>query len=370
MKKTMTALIALAIIASVWQPANAADKIDNRALGKAWRTAEQALKDGAWPIDDDDGTVDRLSKVEGLLDYKTALEMLAYFEDCDTAWSGGKENRLGKKVKTKGDRPDESYRVATAILDTVRTIKYPGEAMKFAEEGDLENTKDWPLRVRMAMMDAITNNAEDSEDVLKWVVNYAQNREGDGDIRILAVQCLDDVGDEEGVFEALMACLMDPSWRIREVAVEAMVGVADNDEDRVVVVLIDRLSQEQGRLRKTIADALRSITGADNGTNSDDWVEWFKNKKREEAGLPAKTGKHRGSEVIFKTVSFSNRYVFVLDTSISMTKAMKPAEKEKIQESMKQEEGDKREPLPWKSINSLADVAREELIRSLKAMDA
>ncbi|MHC4841156.1 MAG: hypothetical protein ACYTDT_09410 [Planctomycetota bacterium] len=364
MKKTMIALIALGLLACTWVPADAADKVDHRALGKAWRSAKQALGDGEWPMDD---TLERLSACEGLVDYKTSIEMLEFYEPCDTAWSGGEEGRLGRKGK--GERPPESYRIATAILDTVRTMKVPSEALKFAEKGDLENSKDWPLRVRMAMMDAITNNVDDSEEILAWVIGYAKNREMDADIRILAVGCLDEVGNEEGVFASLMACIMDPSWRIREIAVEAMVGVADHDEDKVIVALIDRLSQEQGRLRKTISDALTRITGADCGTNSDDWVDWFKNKKREEAGLPPKTGKQRGSEVIFKTVSFSNRYVFVLDTSISMTKPMKPAEKEKIQESMKQEENDKRDPMPWDSIKSLADVAREEIIRSLKVMD-
>ncbi|MCF6228235.1 MAG: HEAT repeat domain-containing protein [Planctomycetes bacterium] len=372
MKLMTTALTALILLAFVWQPihtVSAADKVDHKALGKAWRKAVQALKDGDWPMEEEDGTLDRLSKLEGLLDYKTAIEMLEYFEECDTAWGSGATNRLGRKSKGKGDRPPEAYRVGAAILETVRTMEIAKEALKFASEGELENGEDFPVRVRMAMMDAITNNV-DNEEVLKWVIEYAKDKTGDADIRILAVSCLDEVGDEEGVFQALMMCLTDRSWRIREVAVEAMAGVADNDKDRVIVVLIDRLAQEQGRLRKTIADALSDITGQDLGTNSDVWVKWFREKKRAEQGLPPKKEKpHRGSEVIFKTETFSNRYVFVLDTSVSMTKPMKPGEKENIQESMKQEDDDKREPLPWDQIRSLADLAREEIIRSLSAMD-
>lgn len=370
MKLMTTALSALILLAFVWQPINtvsAADKVDHKALGKAWRKAEQALKDGDWPMEDEDGTLDRLERLEGLLDYKTAVKMLEYFEECDTAWGGGEENRLGRK--SKGDRPPEAYRVGAAILDTVRTMAIAKEALKFASEGELENGKDFPVRVRMAMMDAITNNVED-KDVLKWIIDYAKDKTGDADIRILAVSCLDEVGDEEGVFQALMMCVTDPSWRIREIAVEAMAGIADHNDDKVIVALIDRLAQEQGRLRKTIADALSRITGEDLGTNSDVWVDWFRKKKRAEQGLPPKKkSPHRGSEVIFKTETFSNRYVFVLDTSISMTKRMKPDEKEKIQESMKQEEDDKREPLPWDKIRSLADLAREEIIRSLNVMD-
>jgi len=356
----------LALIAGLaFVPAQAQDKIDKKAQREAWDAAEKLLKDAKAPIDE---TVAAVEKMRGFVDHDHALNLLGYFDQCDNAWTTDKKDNLGRPAA--GPRPVEAYQIARAILAVVRAMDRPEEVIKFEKElGDREK---FSLRQRTAMMDAIARNFE-HEACATLMLNWIKDATKDTDMRVLAIDHIADHPRAPGVLEALLVTLADRSWRIREVSVNALVECSDTDKDRVTIALITALSKESGKLRKTIGDALGKITGADKGTNPDAWIDWFKEKKREEQGLPPKTGKgDRGTAVkVFETESFSDRYVFVIDTSISMKKTMTEADKEKLKKSIsdKADPNDKRKPLDWSQIASKLDLAREEMIRSLEVMD-
>lgn len=366
--KTMIRLTALAVtlLLLAANPASAQDgKIDKKALKEAWDAAEKALENAKTPVPE---AVAAVEKLNGLLDHDTALELLGFFDQCDNAWHSDKKDNLGRPAA--GPRVVESYEIARAILRAVRSMASGEEAVKFEKE--MANREKYSLRQRTAMVDAIARNFE-HEACATLMLNWTKDATKDTDMRVLIIHHLADHPRAPGVLDALLVTLADRSWRIREVSIQALVECSDTDKDRVTLALITALAKESGKLRKTLGDALGRITGADKGTNPDAWIDWFKERKREEQGLPAKSGKgDRGTAVrVFETESFSDRYVFVIDTSVSMKKTISEEDKEKLKKSIndKADPNDKRKPLDWTQITCKLDLAREEMIRSLEVMD-
>lgn len=360
----MTACVVL--LASVPQLADA--KVDKGEQRKNWGEAENFLKRDKEAVDE---PLAALEKLKGNVDHDLALEMLKYFDECDRAWDSAAGDKNAPK-EAKG-RPKFAYKIANQILDNIRAMDDPEECAKFEKE--INDTETYSLRPRMAMVDAVAGCAKDPE-CLKVLVALAENADGkqDTDMRVLAVEYLGVHCSDQAVFSVVMKALRDSSWRVREAAVMALLDAPDSYEDQIILALINTLAQESGKMRKTLADALKKLTGENLGTDPDAWIDWFKNKKREEQGLPAKSGKgDRGTRVkVFETETFSDRYVFLIDTSISMTEKITPEEKERLQKSITSGPGDEkdpRRPLDWSKINCKLDLAREEMIRSLEVMD-
>jgi hypothetical protein len=356
-----------ALVLLVYAPVPAqSQKIDKKALKDAWTSAEKVLSNAKSPVPD---AVAAVEKLNGILDHETALNLLGFFDQCDEAWHSNDKDKLGRPVA--GPRPVESYQIANAILKAVRTMDAPDEVIKF--EKQLADREKYSLRQRTAMVDAIARNFEDkrcADLMLAWTKDATK----DTDMRVLIIHHLADHPRAEGVLDALLVTLADKSWRIREVSINGLVAASDADKDKVTLAMIQALAKETGKLRKHLSEALARITGVDRGTDPDAWIDWFKEKKREEQGLPPKSGKgDRGTRVkVFETESFSDRYVFVIDTSVSMKEVIKEEEKERLKKSMseKADPNDKRKPLDWSAINCKLDLAREEMIRSLEVMDA
>lgn len=371
--KIWTMLIAAMLLLA---PTLCAEKVDKRALAKAWGPVERSLKDVKGDVEEQ---ADLVRTLNGMLDYKHAKELLEFWISCDQAWdiSQGDTNKVGRKVKGDEMRAPDAYVVASAILKAVRSMKDPGETYKF--EDDIEENKDWDMQVRMAMLDAMARNADDvddeeSQECLAYIVELAKDPARDTDMRIVALAHLEELPHTEATFEVVLGALKDRSWRVRDVAIEVIRSFADMDEDKVVLALINMLSTERGKLRKSIVDALKRLTGEDKGYNSDDWSDWWANKKREEAGLPPRKGhKTAAPKRVFETETFSDRFIFLIDTSVSMLEKISPEEKERLKKSITSGKGekdaDKRRPLDWSKINCKLDLAREELIRSLEVMD-
>ncbi len=73
----------------------------------------------------------------------------------------------------------------------------------------------------------------------------------------------------------LASLLDDASWRVRVAAYEAAISIWSKD---VIPLLIERSRTEAGRLQADAFRALRTITGADVGPDSDLWNAWWKAK--------------------------------------------------------------------------------------------
>lgn len=364
-------LLALALLGLAFTANHAQDreKIDRQAIKENYGPVKAVIADKKLV----DETVAQIKKCEGILDYTSAIELLGWFDECDKAWDSVDGDRNAPK-ESRG-RPTQAYKIANAILDAVRTMPYAGEVIKFTDgkEPDIGNPK-FPLRARMAMIDAIGRNSA-NEACMKFLLEYARDAENkaDTDMRIVVMGALAAKGDNPEIAGVLMAALKDRSWRVRDAAIEGLTRVASStNEDQIVLALINALAAENGKLRENLRNALRKITGERLGTDPDEWADWFKSKKRQDQGLPEKKGGDKGTRVkVFKTESFSDRYVFVLDTSVSMLKKITDEEKEKLKKSVTGDgdEKDPRRPLDWSIINCKLDLAREEIIRSLEVMD-
>lgn len=338
----------------------------DRELRQRMGEAINLLKQNPDAVDE---TVSAIEALEGMLEHDMALELLKYFDECDQSFDAAMGERAAQGAK---QRPLDAFKIANALLETVRSMGDPEQVVKFEEQ--INDHNEYSLRPRMAMIDAVARNAADSEECLELLMRIVNNPEGksDDDMRIIALIHLGGHGSNEKAVNTILLALQDRSWRVRDAAVEACVGASSRATDRITHALINVMVEETGKLRKVIADALGEITGEDLGTDPDEWIDWYRNKQREDEGLPAKSGKgrNRGTRV-FETETFSDRFVFLVDSSVSMTRKISPEVKERLKRSITSspEDTDKRRPLDWEKINTKLDLAREELIRSLEVMD-
>ncbi len=369
--RTCLALGALLLIGLVLVPESAVqadDKPDHKAIREAIGPVANMIERDKANVD---GAVEGIKKLEGMLDYESAILLLSYFDDCDRAWDATSGDRNAPK-EARG-RPVDSYKIANAILECIRRMSFPEEVLQFAIREDITNPEKHALRVRMAMVDAIARHAGDNKECLDFLMDYAKDQTADTDLRVIVVIHLADHGEIADVQSRLMVTLRDPSWRVRDASIEALTKIASHNEGVITLALINALAVEEGKLRQSLRDALRKITGQRLGTDSDEWADWYKNRHRKDGGLPPRKGGDDGTRVkVFGTETFSDRYVFVIDTSISMLEKISPEEKEDLRKSITGtpgEEKDPRRPLDWTRIENKLDLAREEIIRSLEVMN-
>ncbi len=358
--------VALLIVGMSAIPAQA--KINRAEQAQKWANCEKYLKD---PKCDIDSLVDSVKTLSGLMDYDIAVKLLEYWAACDKSGEVERDAKGNPKKPEKDARPKGSHRIAMEILKQVRGITEPDEALKFSK--DVTDKNKWPLRVRATLFDTIAVNASGNPECMAFVMKMAKECP-DVDIRVLAISSLASNSGAEGVFDLACGVLNDRSWRVRDVAIELILACASIDKDRAILALINRLALEQGKLKLTLSKALTSLTNETLGTDSNAWVDWWKTKKRAEAGLPPKVedgGKGTAVKKIFDTETFSDRYIFVIDASDSMTRPLKAEEIEKLKKAVTGEKKgeDKRRDLDWTKITCKLDLAREELIRALEILD-
>ncbi|MCC6574347.1 MAG: hypothetical protein IT462_11205 [Planctomycetes bacterium] len=347
-----------------------AAKVDKRALAKAWGPAERLLKEAK----DVAAQVDAVKALNGLLDKDTALELLKFYEPNDKV---GDPPPKGKPPAKPDTRPKDSHKVATAILRAVASMTDPDEALQFKDQVNARDT--WPLRVRMSMLDAVGGCAAESTNCLNLLIDLGKTCP-DTDMRVLSIDHLKRFAKNDVVRETVFNLLGDRSWRVRDVAIDAAVECAGIERDRFLLALINRLYHEEGKLRKNLADALQKITGENLGTSCDNWCDWWTFKYKSDKGLPPHKADKGATSArrIFETETFSNRFIFLIDSSVSMTEKISPEERERLKKSFTRGPGENKDPdrepdgrrkLDWNKITCKLDLAREELIRSLEVMD-
>jgi HEAT repeat protein len=142
-------------------------------------------------------------------------------------------------------------------------------------------------------------------------------------------------GAGEDVLSGLMT---DPSWRVRAAAIEAAIRLW---HPAVLRMLVRRLAEEEGRLKRDAHAALLTLTGADLAPDAGLWSSWWEQKGKDiDLGArpePDRFGRIRrpgttavkvgGGQVETRTAAFfdlpleSERLMFVFDLSGSMGKA-------------------------------------------------
>ncbi len=157
-------------------------------------------------------------------------------------------------------------------------------------------------------------------------------------------------------------------WQVRVAAAQCLARIGDHE---IVQPLLDRLDAEGGRVREEMLLALRTLSGEDFGGDAARWKKWWELERphAEERGGLAITGPREGPEepsryaedepVYYGERVFSQRVVFVLDTSRSTNRNFRP------------DKGTRKRLLGdyGNETVTIADITRSELARGIERLD-
>jgi len=187
-----------------------------------------------------------------------------------------------------------------------------------------------PDDVRIAL-DAITAIEGTTSAWLKELAAFCANPERD--VRNAAIEVLGRARDKRQI-DALFAAAEHADWSTRLCAIEALRDLRDK---RAVGKLVARIGEEDGRMRRTIADALWTLTAQPFEEDAAKWQGWWKENEatfevvtekvldkaeaeRERRRLTARTT--TGKTKFFGIKVESRRVIFVVDISGSMMDPM------------------------------------------------
>jgi hypothetical protein len=148
----------------------------------------------------------------------------------------------------------------------------------------------------------------------------------DSKVQIDAVRAIRRLGPDDAALAAVSQALMTAEWPL---LVELCATLGAHPDKRVVPALIQRLERENGRLRLDIVHALSSIAGEQKGSTAREWKEWWQTSGAGFEVVPdssrAYREKTRVQDVEVPSIGFfyglpifSDRLVYVVDTSQSM----------------------------------------------------
>jgi hypothetical protein len=161
--------------------------------------------------------------------------------------------------------------------------------------------------------------------------------------------------EEEAALEPLLDLLGKKAWLVRAAAIEAL---GELGAKGAVGPLIEQIEKEEGRLREDCAKALERLTGQKFGQSVDLWKKWWKEHAHEYGGEGKPLGGHDTDDDADPGRGYygipirTNRAIFILDVSGSMSKSMKDPNRE-----------------PQAGELSKIDAAKKELGRVLKTFD-
>jgi HEAT repeat protein len=247
----------------------------------------------------------------------------------------GKLNHPGVVASLEGALRDKDLEVRLAAIESLgdREEKRAEELLQREATGSVEETS-------MAAIGALAGRA--SEESLKLLSRLAENSRLS--VRVAAIDALGTRPPADAL-PILEKAVRNTNWSVRAAAIRAL---GKHKTRETIDLLVERLGQEDGRLRGDIVDILRVLTGRHMTYDPVTWREWW--KPRRDAYDPSAPSEREGGGDV-NTVAYygvpvlSKRIVFCLDMSSSM--------------SAFGEGGDSR-----------LDQAKKELIRTLAALGA
>ncbi|MHC4472353.1 MAG: HEAT repeat domain-containing protein [Planctomycetota bacterium] len=161
--------------------------------------------------------------------------------------------------------------------------------------------------------------------------------------------------DDPKVLKPLLDLLGHKSWEVRSAAIWSL---GELGEKGAVGPLIEQIEKEEGRLREDCAKALERLTGQKFGQSVDLWRKWWEEHKHEYGGDGKPLGGHDTDDDgdpgrgYYGIPIRTNKAIFILDVSGSMSKSMKDPHRD-----------------PEQGELSKIDAAKKELTRVLKTFD-
>jgi hypothetical protein len=153
---------------------------------------------------------------------------------------------------------------------------------------------------------------------------------------------------DDGTLTDAIAALLDPSWIVRATAIDVLRTMHEREAIEPLIAFLG--SDDPGRLREDACRALRSLTGEKHGPYREPWATWWAESKRDfelprrPQSLAALAAPEQGL-TFYGITTFSDRVLFVLDTSGSMAETDRSA--------------------PRSSPTRKVDAARRELVSAL-----
>jgi hypothetical protein len=180
-------------------------------------------------------------------------------------------------------------------------------------------------------------------------------------------------------FELALQHLSHKVWQVRVAALGLLQrSIGYDNEERVVQAAIERVGQEEGRVRDDLVRFLSGrMNGANGGTDVERWQQLWSNYKHDR-----ETGElddpNRTVSTYYGIPIYSKHIVFVIDTSGSMAHphGIQRKSKPKRPVAVTTETGKpgspkqkQRRELDWDKITTKIDLAKAELIRTLEELD-
>ncbi len=237
------------------------------------------------------------------------------------------DRRIKEMRKEAGDNQDaidRELRVLEQIGKSLGTFRSEGAVAHLCGAGLSDGEA-----ARVRLMAAAALGEIGAEAAVKPLLKVLKDK--DDRVRVAAADSLGRLRAADAV-EPLIAMLEDAVWTVRGAAVEALGEIGDR---RAVGPLVERIGKEEGRLQLDCAKALAALTGENFGAVPEAWKRWWKEKGSAlgagegppPGGYPApppgsSDGGYYGIPVQ------TERAVFVLDVSGSMSKSFKDASRD------------------------------------------
>lgn len=276
----------------------------------------------------------------------------------EQVWSELREDRL------------RSYFCA-ALRTTLSNLTEPETVVELLDDVLAEETSN---QIRIAYMRSFMKvKPEGYQEYLKILAPCERPT-----VRLLAIEALGRDGDA-GNKDPVLTALKDGSWRVRKAAIEAAAKIASKNKDdkdvwdACVWGMIQVLGNPtEGVLRNVVQSRLKEVTKEDFGTAFSGWEKWWEARKKgvtlsaeEKKALYKDASESKGTD--WGISSESKRLVYVIDISDSMTREIPKDEREITGRGAKDEEP---EGIEWESIKIRLDLAKNELIKTLKKKPA
>lgn len=181
-------------------------------------------------------------------------------------------------------------------------------------------------------------------------------------VRVRTADLLGDLRIEKAVGELVRIAYKDKAWQARSASIQALAKIGDRN---AIEPLIRLVGNTEGKVLDDVLAALEEMTGKNFGDNHLAWRDWYKQNVDPEAGTlldivrPLPPQVTRGRVTYQGVATHSLRVLFIFDISDSMND---PAADEDF----------KRDSTPDRKAGrrSKLDVAREDLIAAIQALDA
>lgn len=255
--------------------------------------------------------------------------------------------RLRREAASLQEEIDGEHRVLQEIASALGRVR-DADAIEWLGRSALPREKSWRARQTVAAALTEIGTPEAGEYLAKGL------RDDDDRVKLTAAVGVGKLRVKSAL-DDLLRLLRDRDWSVRSAAIQAL---GDIGEKGAVGPLIDQIEKEEGRLREDCAQALAKLTGQRFGQVPEAWRKWWE-EHRDEYGEGGKDlGGHPPDQTgdpgsgYYGIPIVTNRAIFIVDVSGSMSKASSDPSKE-----------------PGPNDPAKVEVAKRELIRALKGFD-